>query len=282
MTSTDTSDFSRAARANSRGEVREHEPRVRQARQRIGQRVVLRLLEDQRVADDAGCLLGHAIEQPAVILGERRGARRVHRQRAHQPIANGQRAHQRADASVVVVRDARGLEIGRGPCVQERAAVRAHPSDDALALPDHERPQQLGVHSRRKAAPERLAVGVVEEERARRERHDVAQLRRDERHRVRDAEPRAHRLGDVVERVDLAVRVRDLLEHRRLCRRLVAAARRAPGPSRPRTRTAASVRACARRRPAAAAASSTKSVDHRGIERRRRLAADRLPRPRRH
>ena len=50
-------------------QVHEHEPRVRQAGERIGQRIFLRLFEDDRVVDDGGGLLRNAIEQPAVIVG---------------------------------------------------------------------------------------------------------------------------------------------------------------------------------------------------------------------
>ena len=50
-------------------EVHEHRAAVRQRRQRIGQRIFLRLLEDDRVVDDGAGLLGDALEQPAVILG---------------------------------------------------------------------------------------------------------------------------------------------------------------------------------------------------------------------
>ena len=54
--------------------------------------------------------------------------------------------------------------------------------------------------------------GCMQEQRAARPRHDLRQLRRDERHRVGDAEAGAHRLRDLVQRVDLAVRERDVLE----------------------------------------------------------------------
>ena len=50
-------------------QVHEHEARVRQAGERIGERIFLRLLEDDRVVDDGRRLLRHAVEQPAVIVG---------------------------------------------------------------------------------------------------------------------------------------------------------------------------------------------------------------------
>ena len=64
-----TSLFRRSARASSRDEVHEHRPAVRQRRQRIGQRVFLGLLEDDRVVNHGARLFGDALEQPAVILG---------------------------------------------------------------------------------------------------------------------------------------------------------------------------------------------------------------------
>ena len=56
-------------------QVHEQEARVRQAGQRIGQRVFLRLLEQHRVVDDRGRLLRHAVEQPAVIVAVERRRR---------------------------------------------------------------------------------------------------------------------------------------------------------------------------------------------------------------
>ena len=42
--------------------------RVRQPRQRIGERVFLRLLEDDRVVNHGGSLFADAIEQPAMVV----------------------------------------------------------------------------------------------------------------------------------------------------------------------------------------------------------------------
>ena len=50
-------------------QVHEHEARVRQPRQRIGQRVFLRLLEHDRVVDDGRRLLRDALEQAAMVVG---------------------------------------------------------------------------------------------------------------------------------------------------------------------------------------------------------------------
>ena len=105
------------------------------------------------------------------------------------------------------------LEVGARPRVDERPAVARDPAGQAVAVADRQLLDRLGLDAGREAAAQRLGLVVVEEQRAARERHDVAQLRRDQRHRVRDAEAAAHRLRDLVERVDLAVGERDVLEH---------------------------------------------------------------------
>ena len=76
-------------------QVHEHEPRVRQAGQRIGQRIFLRLLEHDRVVDDRGGLLGDAVEQPAVIVGVDRRLGVVDGDRADEPLVEEQRADER-------------------------------------------------------------------------------------------------------------------------------------------------------------------------------------------
>src|SRR5438034_912358 len=81
-----------------------------------------------------------------------------------------------------------------------------------VAVADRELLNDVRLDAGRETAPQRLVLLVVEKQRAAGERHDVAQLRRDERHRVGDAEAAAHRLCDLVERVDLAVRERDVLK----------------------------------------------------------------------
>src|SRR2546429_230182 len=85
-----------------------------------------------------------------------------------------------------------------------RASSR-DPSGETLAGVHGDLLDDLGVGSRREPAAQRLGLLIVQEERRARERHQVAQLRGNQRHRVRHAEARAHRLRDLVERVDLAV-----------------------------------------------------------------------------
>ncbi len=108
------------------------------------------------------------------------------------------------------------LDVGAGARVDERPAVARHPAGQALAAAEAELLEQLRVGPGGESAAERVVRIRIEEQRARRERHEVGQLRRDERHRVRDAQARAHRLRDLVERVDLAMRERDVVEHRAL------------------------------------------------------------------
>ena len=76
-------------------EVHEHEPRVRQAGQRIGEGVALGLLEDDRIVDDAGRLFRYAIQQAPMVVGESARLGIVHRQRADEPIVEHQRTDQR-------------------------------------------------------------------------------------------------------------------------------------------------------------------------------------------
>ena len=49
-------------------QVQEHEAGVRQARQLIGQRLLLRLLEDDRVLDDGRRLLRDTVDQPSMVV----------------------------------------------------------------------------------------------------------------------------------------------------------------------------------------------------------------------
>ena len=135
----------------------------------------------------------------------------VDRDRADEPFVEDERADERR-LQRGLGRLARGLEVRARARVDQRAPVARHPADQPVAVPDRQLLDALGLDAGGEAAPQRLALVVVEEERAARERHDVAQLRRDERHRVRDAEAAAHRLRDLVERVDLAVGERDVLE----------------------------------------------------------------------
>ena len=105
-----------------------------------------------------------------------------------------------------------GFEVGARPRVDERPPVARDPAGQPFAAVDGDLLDDVGVGAGREAAAQRLGFLVVEEQRRARERHEVGQLRRDERHRVGDAEAGAHRLRDLVERVDLAVRERDVLE----------------------------------------------------------------------
>ena len=142
MTSTETSDSSRAARASSRA-------RCANMNRAFGRPVSGSVSESCLACSNTsallitpGRLLGDAIEQPPVILGE--GRRRRWRTRPACPTrrsrtVSGDTSEQ---TSVVSFGDPRCLEIGSGPCVQERAAVRPHPADDTLTLLDDERPQQ--------------------------------------------------------------------------------------------------------------------------------------------
>ena len=112
-------------------QVHEHEPRVRQRRQRIGQRVFLRLLEHHRVVDDRGRLLGDPIEQPPVIVGVDRPVGVVDRDRPDEAFVEHQRADERGLQRRPVRRHAGRFEVGARPRVDERPPVARDPARSA-------------------------------------------------------------------------------------------------------------------------------------------------------
>ena len=195
------------------GQVHEHEARIRQAGQRIGQRIFLRLLEHDRVVDDGRGLLADAIEQPAVVVGVEIRLGRIHGECADEAIAEHQRRHQRG-LQGRGLRQTRGFELRARPRVHQRAAVARNPAGQTLARAHRHGADRIGFDAGREAAAQRVGFLVVQEQRARRERHEVRQLRRDQRHRVGNAEAGAHRLRDFIQRVDFAVRECDVFEHR--------------------------------------------------------------------
>ena len=174
----------------------------------------MRLLEDDRVVNHGARLLADAIEQAAMIVaveaGRRCGRRRACRS-ARSPNISG---HTRADCSVVgasepaASRSALGRAFTSGRRLRATQPVSPWPVFSASCWMSSE---SAPVAKRQYSVSCLLRV---EEQGARRERHQVRQPRRDERHRVRHAQARAHRLRDLVERVDLAMRDRDVVEHR--------------------------------------------------------------------
>ena len=136
-------------------QVHEHEARVRQAGQRVGQRVFLRLLEHDRVVDDGGGLFAHAIEQPAVVVGVAARVDVVDRQRADEPLVEHQRADQRR-LQRGRARDAGRFEVGARPRVDQRAAVARHPAGQPEAALHGNLLNHLGVDAGREAAAQRL------------------------------------------------------------------------------------------------------------------------------
>ncbi len=136
----------------------------------------------------------------------------VDRQRADELVVEEERAHECG------LQRGRGvepgcLEVGARPGVHERTAVARHPAGQPFAVADRDLPDHFGVDPGGEAAAQRLAVFVEEEERRAGERHEVGELGGDERHGVRHAQAGTHRLRDFVQRVDLAVREGDILEH---------------------------------------------------------------------
>ena len=159
------------------------------------------------------------------------------------------------------MREAGRLEVRARPRVDERPPVARDPAGEPFAAVDRHLLDDVGVGAGREAAAQRFGLLVVEEERGARERHEVGQLGGDERHRVRHAEAGAHRLRDLVERVDFAVRERDVLEDV-LLRRIPAPARSpaARAPSAPPLPAGAGSDRAAAPRPAAPGSSSLNSV----------------------
>ncbi len=192
-------------------EVHEHEARVRQARERVGERVFLRLLEHDRVVDDRGRLFGNAIEEAAMVVGVHRLIDVIDGDGADEAFVEYQRADQRR-LQRGLRRHARGLEVGAWPRVDEWPPVARDPSGQPVAVANRQLLNRLGFNTCRETAAQCLRVVAVQEERAAREGDDVAELRRDEGHCVGDTEAAAHGLRDFVERVDFAMRERDVLE----------------------------------------------------------------------
>src|SRR5436190_314836 len=79
-------------------------------------------------------------------------------------------------------RDTGRLEVGGRPRVDQRPPVAGHPAGETVAVADGQQLNRLRVDAGRVAAVQRIAFIVVEEEGAALERHDGAQLRRDEGH----------------------------------------------------------------------------------------------------
>ena len=104
------------------------------AGQRVGQRVFLRLLEDDRVVDDRRGLLGDAIEQPAVVVGVDRRRRCGRREIVPMNRSLKTSGQTSADCSDVASDgDAGGFEVGARPRVDQRPAVARHPAGQARA-----------------------------------------------------------------------------------------------------------------------------------------------------
>jgi hypothetical protein len=138
-------------------QVHEQEARVRQPRQRVGQRVLLRLLEQHRVVDDGGRLLRDAVEQPAVVVAVERGVDVVDRQRADEALAEHQRADERRLQAGALGADAGDLEVGARARVDQRAAVARHPARQPLAVLHGDLLDQLGVDAGGEPAAQRSA-----------------------------------------------------------------------------------------------------------------------------
>ena len=182
----------------------EERPGVRQAGQRVGERVPLRLLEDDRVVDDRGRLAADPVEQPGMVFLIEPGFRVVHRKRSNQLAGKNQRTDERRLENRRRVRSHR-FDIGLRPRIDERPAVSCDPSHQPLAVLDHQLLNQLRVDSGRKTAVQLFRALGIQKERTGGKRDEIRQLGRHQRHRVGDGQTRGDRLRDVVERVDFPV-----------------------------------------------------------------------------
>jgi hypothetical protein len=105
--------------------------------------------------------------------------------------------------------DGVGRRVRAGNC---RLALTDDCAEDAAVVTDGCMQQPLALGADCEAALEQVRVGIVKKQGAPAPRHNLGDLRGDQRHRVRHAETGAHRLRDLVERVDLTMRERDVFE----------------------------------------------------------------------
>ncbi len=161
--------------------------------------------------NDRARLLADAFKQPPVIVRVVVRVDVIDRQAPDEGVVE----HQRADERRVqreLAGDAGRFEADLRIRVDERAAIPRDPAREPLADLDRRVQQLRRVDARGEPALERFLIGLLQEQRTPGPRDDLRQLRRDERHRVGDAEAGAHRLRHLVKRVDLAMRERDVLE----------------------------------------------------------------------
>ena len=112
--------------------MNEHRAAIRQTGQRIGERVLLHLLEDNRVVQHRGSLFGDALEQPTVIVAIVVPLEVVQREAADERVVELQRAddgrlqggRRRGDG---------GAERAARVRVDERPAVAHDPAQDLAA-----------------------------------------------------------------------------------------------------------------------------------------------------
>ena len=135
ITMSATSLFSRSARDSSRDRWTNSDRRFGSAGQRIGQRIFLRLLEDDRVVDHGARLLGDPLEQTAVILGVVVRRRVIQRQAADERIVEVQRADDARTFSAVDSEIPAASKLDARVGVDQRAPVLAPPSRRAPRRP---------------------------------------------------------------------------------------------------------------------------------------------------
>jgi hypothetical protein len=188
-------------------------PGVGQRRQPIGERRLVGPFVAQGVLDRRRHDLGDALEDAALVLGVGAALVVVRGERAVGAVVDAQRADQHLDDGRRPRRQAVAApgRNARRERRDQRAAVLEDPRDRPLHELARDRRGRIGrVAPAHPAAGRPRRFGVVQEEGTGRERHQPAEPLAQLLHRVGHRQRCAERLRQVVEAVDLALRVGDV------------------------------------------------------------------------
>ena len=146
-----------------------------------------------------------------VGVGRRPGV--VDGQGADELVVEHERANERGLQRRMDIHQSRGFQVGVWTSVDQRPPVARDPSDQPLSVANGELLDDLGVGPGGETAA--LCANLVDSQKQRTagKGHEVAQLGGDEGHRVGDTQTAAHRLRDLIQRVDFAVCERDVVKN---------------------------------------------------------------------
>ena len=179
--------------------------RVRQARQLVGEAALARLGQKHRAVQRVGGEARHLPERAQVVVRVAFERARVERERAeHAPLAHERVDGERAVAFEVVTQR---REVERRVGVGELLVVGDDPAGDALALPHAAPAEGLAVRPGGVLDARGAARVVTEVDGAGVERHQLFELRGDDRERLADGEAAVEALRQLVERDDLVARL---------------------------------------------------------------------------